>query len=98
MDEVDKEPEDWLDFGEDTAGEKKAAVNDVIESSAMSGISDKGRDRLRSLLTEFDDDLRIRLGQGRPADAPPMVIELQDNVKQVRAEQRRYPPAKRDFS
>lgn len=50
-----------------------------------------------SLLNDFDDVLRVRLGAGPAVNVEPMPIELREGVRPVRAAQRRYPPAKREF-
>lgn len=41
--------------------------------------------------------MRIRLGAGPAADVEPMIIEAYKSLKPVRAVQRRYPSAKREF-
>lgn len=41
--------------------------------------------------------LRIRLGKGPPSDVRPMVIYLDNDVRPLRAAQRRYTPQKREF-
>jgi len=97
VDERDVDVEDWLDFGEDEPEEKERALTKAVDVATENGISTDGRQTLATMLEEFSDVLRIRLGRGLPADVEPMVIELRENVRPVRVSQRRYPPAKRQF-
>ncbi len=89
VDENDTLDEEWCDFGEDGEDEKRDALNDAVRKAVDAGISEHGRDVLKSMLDEYSDVLRIRLGKGLPANVPPMVIDTQDNVRPVRAAQRR---------
>lgn len=97
MDENDNCTYNWLDLGEDEKDEKHRAVPAAVREAASNGISKEGSLTLNSISNEFSDVLRIRLGKGPQADVPPMVTNVKENARPVRAEQLRHPQLKREF-
>lgn len=91
VDEQDTDTDGWCDFVEDDPSEKEQLLNTAVEEATTKGISDACRDELNKLLREYPDVLRIRLGKRAPADVEPMVIDLDEKARPVRA------PAKREF-
>ncbi len=57
----------------------------------------RGKQSLQDLLHEYRDVIRIRLGKDPPADVESMKVELNDNVRPVRAKPRRYSTDGRNF-
>jgi len=86
-----------LELGIDTEDEINDAIEDSVKDAKENGMSTEGAASLKSLLHEFKDVLRVRLGNDPPAKVEPMKIEIKENSKPFRAKSRRYPPEAREY-
>lgn len=66
----------WLDLGQDTPEEIDIAIRNAVIESEQNDISAHGKKLLREMLVDYRDVLRLRLGNGPPADAESMKVEL----------------------
>ena len=97
-DDADLNEEDgWLDMSPEDPTEKSKVQEKKIDEASKNGISDEGKEELKSLLLEFQDNVKLKLNAEEPADIEPMRVNLNPGATPVRAKQRRYPPPKRDF-
>lgn len=96
----DTVPDPWPDidsYGGNDPEELHAALNKLVEEAARLGAKESVVEGFRTLVHEFFDVWRVRLGVDPPVDVPPMVVKLKEGAKPIRAATRRYPPLARDF-
>lgn len=91
------EADGWLDLGPEDPNEKREVLKNKIDEARVQGMSFKGLEQLKKLLTEFGDVIKTKMDEGEPADIPPMRVNLKPNAIPVRSKQRRYPPRKKEF-
>lgn len=97
-DDTDLDENDgWMDLGTEDSKEKERILSEKILQAKKSGLSQDGANRLESMIREFSDVIRLKLGSGKPADIEPLRVRLKPGALSVRAKQGRYPPEKREF-
>lgn len=97
-DDADLDEDDgWLDLGPEDPNEKRKVLQKKIDEALAQGMSSKGLEELKTLLNEFGDVIKTKLGEGKPANIPPMRVNLKPNSIPVRSKQRRYHPKKKEF-
>lgn len=87
----------YIDMGEDPPFEIEKELEKRIKDAGQNGLTGKGIERLRSLISKFKHIFRLRLGKGKPAKVPPMKIDLDTSKSPVKAKVRRYPHEQRKF-
>jgi len=93
----DEDLERFVEIGPETHEEKTEMVEDKVKEAIANGISDDGAEKLRQLLREYDDVLRIRLGNDPPAKVSPMKIRIREGSRPSIARSRKTTPAKRVY-
>lgn len=97
-DNADLDKDDgWLDMGAEEKAEKKDSQEQKVSSAQNEVISDAGREKLPVMLLHYDIVIKLTLDAGPLADIEPLKVHLKTNAIPVRATQRRYPEAKREF-
>ena len=76
--------------GDDDAAETQRHLRDRVREAKAQGMEDEHVRELDSLLQEFSDIFRTKLGADPPARVPPMEIKLKPDAKPVRVKLRRY--------
>lgn len=84
----------WLDLGSEDPAEKKVQMEQSLADACASRISSDRISTLQSLLTEYDDVVKIKLGEEVPADIKPPQIRLKPDSAPFRARPRKYPQEK----
>ena len=84
-------------IGEDSEDLITEAFDKVLSQSKSNGVSEEGFNRIKSMLKEYRDVFRIKLGTSPPADVSPLSITPAPNAKPYRSPQRRYAPQQREF-
>ncbi len=95
--EMDDDEPDWLDLGTDTEEEVQTAYSKMLNTVQNNGLLESGREKLSSLLLEYRDVFRLRLGNDLPADVHPMEVVLLPGAQSVRAKSRPYSAEKHLF-
>ncbi len=95
--EMEDDEPDWLDLGTDTEAEVQTAFSEMFNTAQHNGLPDSRREKLSSLLEEYRDEFRLRLGNDPPADVDPMEVILLAGAQSVRAMSRPYSAEKRRF-
>lgn len=86
-----------LDIGPTNPEEKDDLVSKSLADAEKNGISAEGSQTLAEILSEYDDVIRVRLGNDPPALVPPMNVRLVDNARSVMDRPRRYSKEQRMF-
>jgi hypothetical protein len=84
-------------MGTDSASEIQDAIERMIASAKLNGMSSVGLTRARELLQDFREIFRIRLGSDQHAKIPPLKVQLKPHFAPVKDTQRWYAPAQRAF-
>ena len=91
------EDDDFVqEIGEDTEEERQAAIEAMVQRSSA-GLSENEVSQMKTLVAEFADIFRVRLGRDAPAKVEPMTVRLRDRARPFRAKVRQYSPEKRSF-
>ena len=85
------------EFGVDTVDEINNALGDLLTTAEANGISKTGHEKLKSMLKEYKDVFRVRLGPGPPARVDPMRISLLPDAPPCITKLRRYPVEQREY-
>lgn len=97
-DDADLDDKDgWLDLRPEDPAEKRKVLDRKLDEARSCGMSDKGLEKLRKLLIEFDDVNKTKLDRGEPADIAPLKVTLKKDAIPVRSKKRHYPPPKKEF-
>ena len=83
--------------GEDEPAETMRQLLARFDEAVAQGLPRELHDELRSLLQEFADVFRTKLGADPPVSVPPMRIVLKDGARPVRVRLRRYSPPQAAF-
>ena len=83
--------------GDDDAAETQRHLRDRVREAKAQGMEEEHVRELDSLLQEFSDIFRTKLGADPPARVPPMDIKLKPDAKPVRVKLRRYSPPQAAF-
>jgi hypothetical protein len=67
-------------MGTDSASEIQDAIERMIASAKLNGMSSVGLTRARELLQDFREIFRIRLGSDPPAKIPPLKVQLKPHL------------------
>ena len=86
-----------IEIGQDDPEEKSKLKEEQIKKASDNGLSQKGAETLRSIMEDFDDVLRIRLGNEPPAKVEPMQVEVIPSARPIIAKNRRYSKDQRLF-
>ena len=96
-DEYDDEDEAWFDLGKDTEQEVDNGILNAAKEAEDNGISNTGKKTLSSMLNNYRDVLRLRLGNDPPALVDAMKVELKEDLTPIAAKTRRYTRDGRKF-
>jgi len=97
-DEGDSEELDhFVEIGPETIEEKKKAIDEKIEEAVTNGISKNGAVKLRKILENYEDVLRVRLGNDPPAKVVPMKVRIKEGARVSIARTRKTTPVKRAY-
>lgn len=96
-DGYDEDESIYIDLGEDKPGEVEDMLGKRVEESAAAGLSTSGQEDLKTLLMEFEDIFRVRLGKTPPARVEPMKVKLKLGARPTIAKARRYKADQRNF-
>jgi hypothetical protein len=86
-----------FEIGEDANTEISEAFSLMVTKAIAEGLPEEFIAPMRSLLEEFKDIWRLRLGPDPPVSVEPMKIVLKENCKPVMCKTRRYPPNHREY-
>lgn len=89
--------DDWLDLGIDAEVEIMDAIDTAVSVETSTGLSTGGIMKLKQLLTEYKDVLRIRLGPYPPVKVEAMKMKLKNDAFQFMAKPRRLTAEQRGF-
>lgn len=90
--------DDTGDFiGDEDPDETKRALEQRFNDAIDSGLPAEHHDELRSLLHDYSDIFRTKMGSDPPASVAPMTITLKPDAKPVRVRVRRYSPPQAVF-
>ena len=84
-------------IGSDTEAEIKSATSKILDAAKANGISSEGHEKLRIMLQEYSEIMRVRPCADPPAKVAPLQIQLKQGARPYRATQRRYSPKQRQF-
>jgi hypothetical protein len=95
----DDDPIDYhdVDVGQRSPEELADAIEDLITSAELAGMSRDGVQSLRQLVTECKDVFMLMLGADPPANVKPLVIKLHGGAEPVRMSARKYAPPQLKF-
>lgn len=77
-------------LGPEDPVEKEAVLNSKLKQAKENGMSELGIKELEGMLREYDDVIKLKLGDGQLADIEPLSIQLKPDAVPVRANQRQY--------
>lgn len=98
IDDPDFDEEDgWIELGPEDPVKEKSVRSKKVDEARSHGISRKGLEEFRYILSEYADNIKTKLDRGQPSDISPLKVNLKPNPVPVRSRQRRYPPEKRYF-
>lgn len=79
------------------AVERNKAMAKRTNGACENGISTQGAEKLRKSLTDYENVVKTKLGEGLPAKVPPLQMKLKPGAMPVQTEARLYTPAKHRF-
>ena len=79
-----------MDLGKDTDQEVDNAILNAVQKAEDNGISNTGKKTLSSMLNNYRDVSRLRLGNDPPALVNAMKVELKKYLTPIAAKTRRY--------
>ena len=68
-----------------------------FDDAVLQGLKDDAADRLRGLLTTYEDVFRLEFGHDPPVRVEPLQVRLKEGAVPVKCKQRRNPPVHREF-
>ncbi len=83
--------------GKDIDEEVHNSLQEILREAQTQDISPNVRQQFKSLIFEFKDIVRTRIGSDPSADIAPMKIALKENSKPVWVRMRRYSPLQANF-
>jgi hypothetical protein len=86
-----------VEIGEDANTEISEAFSLMVTKAIAEVLHEEFVAPMRSLLEEFKDIWRLRLGPDPPVSVEPMKIVLKENFKPVMCKAWRYPPNHREY-
>ena len=102
-------PADHPDFGDDMPDpiedllggndpiELRKTLDDMIERAIWNGLDIDSVESMKTLLIEYEEIWRLRLGSDPPVKVTPMKCELKPGFEPYKAANRRYSPLVQDF-
>jgi transposase InsO family protein len=77
--------------------EVDALLENMLQEAMEEGFDPGMEESLRTLVAEYKDVWRVRLGQDEPARVEPMRVQLRDDAEPHRSATRKYPQLQREF-
>ena len=84
-------------FGDDGPNEIDEMLDARVRAAKEKGLSDAGAERLRRSIAKYKSIFGVKLGSKPPADLEPYKVQLKAGAHTIRATQRRYGPAQKEF-